>query len=121
MISGNSYLTVENLIAFAVISLLLCWAFNLVYSAISNVKQAKEREKEPFNRIDGQLKDIRSRIDTLERRVDAHDTDVSDLHAGQSVLCMGVQALLEHEMHNGNGDDMKAASDQIGKWLRAKA
>lgn len=120
MLSGNTYLSGENLLISAVIVLILCWAFNLVYSAIGNVRKEKERAKEPFARIDASLNDMRSRIDTIERRVDAHDEDLSDLHAGQSALCRGVQALLEHELHNGNDDEMRAASDSIGKWLRTR-
>lgn len=120
MISGNAYLTGNNLIVFAVVALLLCWGFNLVYSAIGNVRREKERGKEPFVRIDGQIKAVVTRVESLERRVDAHDDEVKDLHAGQSAICRGVQALLEHELHNGNEDEMRAASDGIGKWLRTR-
>ena len=36
---------------------------------------------------------------------------------GQRELCFGVQALLNHELHNGNADEMARASENINKWL----
>lgn len=98
--------------------LALCWGFNLIYTAVSNARKEKDRNREPFVRIDATINDLRVRMDNLERRVDAHDADLNDLHAGQSALCRGVQALLDHELHNGNESEMQAASDSIGKWLR---
>ena len=34
--------------------------------------------------------------------------------------CAGVQALLEHELHNGNADEMQLASKEINTWLRER-
>ena len=98
--------------------LLLCWAFNLVFTSVTNVRREKENARAPISRIESDITDLRTELDVLKRRVDEHDDDVSDLHAGQSAMCRGVQALLEHELHNGNEDEMKAASEGIGKWLR---
>lgn len=50
-------------------------------------------------------------------RLDEHDRAIDGLCAGQTHLCAGVRALLDHELHNGNADQMKAASEAINAWL----
>ena len=50
-------------------------------------------------------------------RLDRHEADIAALKEGQRVLCGGVQALLEHEIHNGNADEMKAAARELKKYL----
>lgn len=127
----ENYITYVNLGIFVLVGLALCWGFNIVYTALTNARKEQERSREPFVRIDASMNDIRSkceistnelrsRVETLERKLKEHDRDLDDIHAGQSALCRGVQALLDHELHNGNEDEMKAASDSIGKWLRTR-
>lgn len=50
-------------------------------------------------------------------RLDEHDRAIDGLFAGQKHLCAGVRALLDHELHNGNADQMRAASEAINDWL----
>lgn len=50
-------------------------------------------------------------------RLDEHDRAIDGLCAGQTHLCAGVRALLDHALHNGNADQMKAASEAINAWL----
>ena len=106
----------------------VCWSFNLIYTAIINARKENERIKEPFKRIDvtfdsmrarmdSHEREINYRVDNLERRMDLHENDLKDIHLGQSAMLLGVQALLNHELHNGNEDEMKSASDVISKWL----
>ena len=127
----EKYLTGENVLMFCLVALMICWGFNLIYAAIQNARKEKEHAREPFNRIDTTFKDIRSRMDAhereinsrmteVERRMVEHETDLKDIHTGQSAMLRGVQALLDHELHNGNEEEMKAASDSIGKWLRTR-
>lgn len=52
-----------------------------------------------------------------KRRLDAQDAELSEQREGQRVLCKGVQALLEHELHNGNEDELASASKGINDWL----
>lgn len=124
-------ITSDNLIVFAIVALTICWAFNLVYTAVQNARTEKKRQQEPFQRIDSSMNDIRakceshvreidSRVETLERRMTEHENDLKDIHQGQSAMLRGVQALLDHELHNGNEEEMKAASDTISKWLRTR-
>ena len=127
----EKYLTSDNMLKFCLVALMLCWAFNMIYTAVQNARKEKEHAREPFIRIDASMNDLRTKIDSniqnirvrvesLEHRLSEHDRDLSDLHNGQSAMCRGVQALLDHELHNGNEDEMRAASDNIGKWLRTR-
>lgn len=121
----EQYLTGDGLLRAALVILALAWAFHHVYTAIADAHKIKEKAEEPLNIIRAEIrslqKDIsadRERIAALERVGDAHAHELEDLHTGQTELCRGVQALLEHALHNGNNDEMQAASASIGKWLR---
>lgn len=116
----SNFLTSSNLLAGAIGILVLCWAFNMIFTSVVNFRRVKVDTQAPFIRIDASLNDIRQELDLLKRRVDIHDDEVKDLHTGQSAMCRGVQALLEHALHNGNEEEMKAAADGIGKWLRTR-
>lgn len=50
-------------------------------------------------------------------RLDQHERAITDLRKGQKVICLGVQELLEHELHNGNAAEMKKAADDINRYL----
>lgn len=54
--------------------------------------------------------------DTI-RRLDQHDKDIADLRKGTENLCLGVKALLNHELHDGNSDEMEQASRDLDSWL----
>lgn len=121
----EKYLTGDGLITAAVVILALAWAWNLIYTALTNARKERERADAPINVLRADLNVLkneinadRGRIEALERVGDAHAHELDDLHAGQTELCRGVQALLEHALHNGNTDEMQAASASIGKWLR---
>lgn len=121
----EKYLTGDGLLKAAIILLALCWAWNMVYTALTNARKEKERADAPLNivrsdinKLQNEINEDRGRIEALERVGDAHARELVDLHTGQTELCRGVQALLEHALHNGNNDEMQAASASIGKWLR---
>ena len=54
---------------------------------------------------------------TDKERLDRHEHEIGDLRGGQRVLCMGVQALLEHELLGGNAEQMKRAAEDLKKYL----
>jgi len=121
----EKYLTGDGLLKAAVVVLALAWAWNLIYTALTNARKERERAEAPFKAIRDDITHLREdiaadreRIGALERGVDSHAVELKDLHTGQTELCRGVQALLEHALHNGNNDEMQAASASIGKWLR---
>lgn len=116
----EQYFTPANAVTFAIVALAFCWGFNLIYTTVQNARKERERQLEPIVKVNASISEVKGRLDSVERRLNGHDADISDLHAGQSAMCRGVQALLDHELHNGNENEMKAASDGIGKWLRTR-
>lgn len=121
----EKYLTGDGVLKAAIVVLALCWAWNLIYTAITNARKERERSEEPIRAIRGDIQALRNdlmadreRITALERDLELHSDELKDLHQGQTELCRGVQALLEYSLHNGNEEEMQAASASIGKWLR---
>lgn len=121
----EKYLSGDGLLKAALVLLALCWAWNLFYTALTNARKERERSEEPIRAIRGDIAALRNdlmadreRITALERDLELHSDELKDLHQGQTELCRGVQALLEYSLHNGNEEEMQAASASIGKWLR---
>lgn len=121
----EKYLTGDGLLKAAIIILALCWAWNTIYTALTNARREKANLEAPLIAIRGDISSLRNdlmadreRITALERDLELHSGELKDLHQGQTELCRGVQALLEFSIHNGNEDEMRAASASIGKWLR---
>lgn len=64
--------------------------------------------------------DTRKKLENDKDRLDAHDRSITDLQTSNHVLCNGVVALLDHELHNGNSKQMQDARDDIMKYLTNK-
>ncbi len=62
--------------------------------------------------------DLARKLDMDKRRLDGHDKAISDIRDSQQTMLTGVLALLDHELHNGNADQMQAARDEIMKFLQ---
>lgn len=99
--------------------------WNVAYTAISNARKEKERGEAPLVAIRGDIQTLRNdlaadreRIAALERDIEGYGDEMRDVHQGQTELCRGVQALLDHAIHNGNTEELQACSQSIGKWLR---
>lgn len=64
--------------------------------------------------------DTMKKLAADKNRLDGHDKEIRELHDSQTVMCKGILALLEHELHNGNADQMEKARDGIMKHLQSK-
>ena len=134
----EKYLTGSGILTAAIVILSLAWAFNIICSAVANFRKAKEKSGEPVRELQNEVNGLKTevqgmdsrfnemcravngRIDAVEHNVEEHTGKLSDLHTGQTELCRGVQALLEHALHNGNEAEMARASQSIGEWLRTR-
>ena len=83
---------------------------------------AKVLEKlEPrFAEIDNKLSNDKARIDEHTRQLNDLTSRTDGLENGQKVLCRGVLALLNHELHNGNNDEMEKAQAGMNEYLIEK-
>lgn len=60
------------------------------------------------------------RIGKIERELGILRAEMEQRKEGERVLIAGVRELLEHELHNGNGQAMKEASDDLFSYLNRK-
>ena len=106
-------LTPSSLLTTALVVLLLMAAFVAVMQFVEAVKKAKR----PSNDLKEKVEQHDAFFTSDRCRLDSHDRELADVREGQKAMCKGVQALLEHELHNGNSDQMMKASEGINAWL----
>ncbi len=111
---------VEGWAWFVVALLALTHAYNLVSTARKNAREEKKRQSQPTATLEEKVTAHAKMLDNDKRRLEEHTQQISDIRKGQMVTCAGVQALLEHELHNGNAEEMEEASKGIDKWLRER-
>lgn len=78
---------------------------------------AVDKAADVFHKWKRPQKDMSEMLRTDKQRLDEHERDISVLKDGQEALCAGVIALLDHQLHNGNSDQMEKAKEQISKYL----
>lgn len=110
-------ITFDALQTAVLVLLALCGAIVTIGKAVETIKKWRNPQMQKDNAQTADIKKCMEKLDNDKRRLDKHARDIEDLREGQKYLCMGVQALLGHELHNGNTDEMKAASDGIKSWL----
>lgn len=91
-------------------------------------KQSKHAEgQKPVENLDARLRNIETRLNSIDdklssdkRRLEALERQQDDADEGFRVLCKATLALLNNVLHNGNGDEMKAAQKDLEKYLIEK-
>lgn len=64
--------------------------------------------------------DVASKLANDKQRLDEHEKALANLQESTEVFCSGILALLDHELHNGNADQMQQARDQLVMYLSRK-
>lgn len=113
-------ITTDKLLLALGVLLTLVGAYNTFAAARKNARAERERHDKPTQVLATDVAEINRKLATDKLRLDGHDEKLADLKAGQIAMCAGVQALLEHELHNGNADEMQQASRGIDAWLRER-
>lgn len=108
-----SGITLDALWSAALVVLAVFGAIATVGKGIDYISKWRQRPMQTVT-------DNRKKLDNDKRRLDEHEKAIEDLQEGQKYLCLGVQALLEHELHNGNSDEMQEASHNIREWLAGR-
>lgn len=52
-------------------------------------------------------------------RLDNHDSAIAKLQESNQVICTALLAILDHELHNGNSDQMQRARDELMQYLQS--
>lgn len=63
------------------------------------------------------IRNWRKPADSLKHKVAKHEEQLMILKEGQRVTCEALMALLGHELHNGNSDEMQEASRKLNQYL----
>lgn len=87
-------------------------------------QEMKGESQEPISGIRERLGIIESRLDSIEEKLDRDKKRLEqlegkqdDIQEGFRALCSAQLAILNHEMHNGNQDEMEAAQSGLQKYL----
>ena len=64
--------------------------------------------------------DTARKLDDDKRRLEEHESSIKALQESNKVLCSGILALLDHELHNGNTKQMEEARQGIMDYLAGK-
>ncbi len=102
-------LTAEQLITAASVLLTLFGAVSVADRFADTVKKWRAPERE-----------VKSRLSENSRTLEAHEEAIRSLREGQKVLCAGVVALLDHELHNGGSRRMARARDELSAYLSGR-
>lgn len=97
---------------------LIAGALLLILAA--NVADAARKlfsKRKPDTMLEQHCKDAEDRFKRGEKHIAENHDHISDLKEGQRVMCVAVMALLNHELHNGNADEMHNASAGLNNYL----
>lgn len=116
--------TVDGIYKALLVVLAICGAITTVGKAAETINSLRKPSKDAQAATEAVLQEYRKRFenDTKrfergEERMDRIEADLDDFHQGQYHTCMCLKALLGHELHNGNAEEMVEAATNMDKWL----
>ncbi len=90
-------------------------------------RKIRQEQQAPVENLDTRLQKIEKRLDSIDdklssdkRRLEALERQQDDADAGFRALCKATLAMLNHELHNGNTDEMEAAHKVLTDYLIGK-
>ena len=83
-------------------------------------KKVIEKMEPRFADIDRKFANDKQLLETHTRQIGELNKRVDGLETGQKAQCRGILALLNHELHNGNSDEMEAAKKGMDNYLIEK-
>ena len=129
-------ITPTHLWIFVYVAIAICGIIILIDKVADVFRRRKQRKDlakpELADEIAGKvMAKLRPDLDEIDRklksdntRLDGHDRDIKDLYGrteqdrnGIRALVVGVLALLNHELHNGNTGELDDAQKELNKYL----
>ena len=74
-----------------------------------------------FDEIDEKLKSDKLRLDSHDYALNSIHRAQHDISDGFSVICYAIIAILNHEIHNGNKDEMEGALGKLHEYLTKRS
>ena len=91
--------------------------YTAVMTAVKTHREEKHRKDAPIEEIKTMLANDKARLDNHDKILSQMKSDMDDTKEGLNCVAQGVTALLEHELHNGNSEQMEKASEGISQWV----
>lgn len=110
-------LTGNNILIFLLVLVALATLFILFANVVESARKLKKPQENKENSLASHQEACEKRFARDYRILDEHTKQIEEVKETNRVLCAGVHALLEHELHNGNSDEMRQASDDLFKHL----
>lgn len=132
----------EMLWNFVLVLLGLCAVVILVYKVVEIVRKERERRahqqrfsetdltdeiaKKVLEKLEPRLAEIDRKLTSDKARLDDHESSLRAIQKSNAVVrdglrvsCEALAAVLDHELHNGNGDQMQKARDDLQKYTNS--
>lgn len=113
-------LTGANLSTALAVVVALLGLYLLVCNAISATRKLRGSKATQAETLADHQAECSRRFERDFSRLGALETRMAQQEETSKVLCAGLRALLEHELHNGNADEMRAASDNLFRHLNGR-
>lgn len=102
------------------IGLSLAIAVAVLLGLAANAKEAWRKlfgHRKPDDSIQQHIVESEERFKRGEKHIAENHDHIADLREGQRVCCLSLIALLGHELHNGNKDEMESALRELNSYL----
>ena len=113
-------LTGANLTTFLLVLVALAGLFILFSNVIEAARKLRRPQEMQATDLVHHQETCERRFATDRRTIESHGERIEDLESGQRVICAALHELLEHELHNGNGDAMRKASSDLFAYLNRR-
>lgn len=103
-------LTGDHLMIFLLVVVAITTLFILFVNAAEAMRKLKRPQEKKEDILESRQSECAKMFDRDFKRLNEHSERIEAVEETTRVLCTGMHALLEHELHNGNADEMRQAS-----------
>lgn len=113
-------LTHQNILTFLIVLMAIIWCAKQVMGFAESVKKWHRPQEVREESLTSHQEACAKKFAADKAALDAHGARLDNLESGQRVVCNGIHALLEHELHNGNSNEMQSASKALFDYLNSR-
>jgi hypothetical protein len=110
-------LTFESIKTAAVVLLILFSAVGTIGKGLEVITGFRRPHREKEATTAQKLEEHRQMLDNDKRRLDAHEAQLGEIRRMNQMQCVGMKALLSHEINGNSIDKLKTANDQLDAYL----
>lgn len=103
-------LTGDHIFIFLMVLVAIATLLILTGNAVEAVRKLRRPQEKKEDILERRQSECAKMFDRDFKRLNEHALRIEAVEETTRVLCTGMHALLEHELHNGNADEMRQAS-----------